>query len=198
MAQEVFPHTLYTATYDTANHYPTVVEWWETRARVSCPNAVERKNTFAPDPLDKAHTNMQTWYDVTNKAHKAAGKPVFDRGHMCPAADNECNGEAVERECFYFSNMAPQYHSLNAGDWKRLEDSTRAIAKAFDSIHVWCGNLGIIEPCVPETCWKVLYIKATGEWLAYMFKNTPDKPKGLTYWVSTVADIEAATGLKFQ
>ena len=91
---------------------------------------------------------------------------------MSPAADNECpytkNGvkipaEKMLTECFYFSNMAPQYHSLNAGDWKTVEVWERDMALKYDSVHIWCGNIGEIKKIgsvsVPKECWKLVYIK---------------------------------------
>ena len=48
----------------------------------------------------------------------------FDRGHNMSAADNGCDTAAM-KQCFYFSNMTPQVHSINAGAWKTLEMAER-------------------------------------------------------------------------
>jgi endonuclease G len=121
---------------------------------------------------------------------------------MMPAADNLCQTPAVQDECFYFSNMAAQYHSLNAGDWKSLETLERQLAADQDSVHVWCGNLGeakrVGKVAVPTECWKVIYVVKTKEWMAYTFKNTADKPSGLNSHKVTVADVTKLTGLKFK
>ena len=40
----------------------------------------------------------------------------WDRGHMAPAADMKLT-ELMMRESFYFTNICPQSHNLNSGDW---------------------------------------------------------------------------------
>jgi endonuclease G len=184
-------HTGYTTTYSKSLHYPVLVQWWDYKSRVSCKDQLPRKDAFAPDPLLPTETNLA-------KDYIGSGT---DRGHMCPAADNECDGSKVLAECFYFSNMAPQYHSLNAGDWKILETETRDLAIKYDSIYVWCGSIGsakkIGTTTIPTKCWKVIYIKKTRAYEAYIFDNIADKPKGLPHWKVKVADVEKLTGFKF-
>jgi len=194
-------HTNYTSFYSKELHYPLLVEWWETTAKDACPNQLPRKDQFGPDPYLKLETNLQKDYDLANKTHKEKGLKGFDRGHMSPAASNECSGNEVLSECFYFSNMAPQYHSLNAGDWKTLETLTRDIAVKQDSVEVWAGSIGVAEKfgslSIPTKCWKVIYIVKTKEYQAYIFNNTPDKPTGLESHKVKVEDVEKLTGFKF-
>jgi endonuclease G len=194
-------HQNYTAVYSKSLHYPVLVEWWETKATVECPNQLPRKDQFAPDPLLVNDTKIQYEYDLANKVHKAGGLKGFDRGHMSPAASNECSGVKALAECFYFSNMAPQYHSLNAGDWKTLETLTRDLAKENDSVHVWAGSFGSSEKfnylSIPTTCWKVVYIAKKKEYQAYLFANTPNKPTKLPSHKVTVEEITKLTGFKF-
>lgn len=184
-------HKGYTTYYSKTLHYPLKVEWWDTKARLVCPESkVARKDQFAPDPLLPAETDLM-------KDYVGSGT---DRGHMCPAADNQCSAE-LQKECFYFSNMTPQYHSLNAGDWKKLEVRTRDLATEFDSVMVWCGSTGsakkIGSTTVPIKCWKVIFVKKTKVWEAYIFNNTPDKPVGLDHWKVTKAQVEKLTGYTF-
>ena len=161
-------HSGYTTIFDTILKYPVLVEWWDTKERCGC-NQIPRKDQFAPDPDLFEQTNLQKTYEAVNKLQKLENKKGFDRGHMSPAADNECpftkNGfqipaQKMLTECFYFSNMTPQYHSLNAGDWKKLEERTRTLAVEQDSIHVWCGSVGNImrlnNMSIPEKCWKAV------------------------------------------
>jgi endonuclease G len=169
-----------------------MVEWWATKAKVSCDRPLARKDNFKPDPLLPNETNLAIDY-------KGSG---FDRGHMMPAADNLCQTPLVQDECFYFSNMSAQYHSLNAGDWKGVETLERQLASEKDSIHVWCGNIGEIKKIgtvsVPEKCWKVIYIKKTGEWMAYLFTNDQSKPDGYANNKVDVSEIEKLTKFKFR
>jgi endonuclease G len=39
---------------------------------------------------------------------------------MAPAADMKWSKQVMQ-ESFYMTNMCPQNHSINAGDWKDLE-----------------------------------------------------------------------------
>jgi endonuclease G len=125
-----------------------------------------------------------------------------DRGHMMPAAENLCQTPAVQDESFYFSNMAPQYHSLNAGDWKSVETMEREWARKDDSVHVWCGNVGeakrIGRVAVPKQCWKVIYFVKSKEWMCFLFDNNTSKPDGIHNNLVDKSDIEKLTGFKFK
>jgi endonuclease G len=188
----VLKHTNYTSHFSKSKHYPVMVEWWITRAKVNCPTPLKRKDNFKPDPLLPIETDLA-------KDYVGSGT---DRGHMMPAAQNLCQTPAVQDECFYFSNMSPQYHSLNAGDWKSVETLTRQLASEKDSLHVWCGNIGEVKRvgrvAVPEKCWKVIYIKTTKEWRAFLFINNTSKPDGYSNNEVDVKVIEKLTGLKFK
>lgn len=185
-------HTNYTSVFSKSKHYPILVEWWVTKVKVNCSKPLTRKDNFKPDPLLPKETDLINDY-------KGSG---YDRGHMMPAADNLCQTPEVQDECFYFSNMTPQPHTLNAGVWKTLETQTRLLAIEHDSIHVWCGAVGSIKTfgtkpvSVPSTCWKVIYIKKTKEYRAYIFPNTSDKPKLESLKVRK-EDVEKLSGFKF-
>jgi DNA/RNA endonuclease G (NUC1) len=120
---------------------------------------------------------------------------------MMPAAENLCQTPEVQDECFYFSNMAAQYHSLNAGDWKSVETLERQIASEQDSVYIWCGNVGEIKRigrvAVPKQCWKVIYIKKTKTFKSFLFTNDLSKPDGYENNQVDVKVIEKLTGLKF-
>jgi len=188
----VIKHTNYTSHFSKSLKYPVEVEWYVTKAKVGCATPLARKDQFAPDPLAKTETDIV-------KDYVGSGT---DRGHMCPAAENQCQGDQVQTECFYMSNMAPQYHSLNAGDWKSLETWERQTANDLDSVHVWAGSVGVAKKVgtvsVPTKCWKVVHVLKTKEWLAYIFDNTTDKPTGLESHKVTVHDVEKLSGFKFK
>jgi endonuclease G len=185
-------HTNYTTVYSKSKCYPIMVEWWVTKAKVSCDKPLARKDNFQPDPELPKETNLK-------KDYVGSG---FDRGHMMPAADNLCQTPKVQDECFYFSNMSPQYHSLNAGDWKSLETFTREESKIKDSIHVWAGNVGEIKKIggvsVPKYCWKVIHIKKENKWVAYLFENNTSNPDGFKNNEVALKDITSLTGFTFR
>ena len=139
-------HKSYTTHYSKSKHYPVKVEWWVTRARLTCPVKAKRGDKFIADPKLPAETNLQA--DYTGQG--------FDRGHNFPAADAACD-QVANDESFYFSNMTAQYPSLNRGDWKSLETLVRDYATKEDSLHVWCGSVGVAKKLgtteVPTLCW---------------------------------------------
>ena len=188
----VLKHTNYTSHFSKAKKYPVMVEWWETKAKVACEKPLARKDNFKPDPQLPNETNIGQDYVGSG----------FDRGHLMPAKSNQCQTQQVQDECFYYSNMAAQTHRLNAGDWKSLETLTREWAVKMDSVRIWAGNVGEIKKIgkvsVPKQCWKVVYVKATNEWYAYLFENDQSKPDGINNNKVDLVDIEKLTGLKFK
>ena len=187
----VIKHTNYTTHYSKSKMYPVMVEWWLTKSMITCPTPLKRKDNFKPDPKLVNETDIA-------KDYVGSGT---DRGHMMPAAENLCQTPEVQDECFYFSNMAAQYHSLNAGDWKSVETLERQIASEQDSVYIWCGNVGEIKRigrvAVPKQCWKVIYIKNTKTFKSFLFTNDLSKPDGYENNQVDVKVIEKLTGLKF-
>ncbi len=184
-------HKNYTTVFSKSKKYPVLVEWWVTKAKVTCSKPIPRSNKFAPDPKLPTHTNLL-------KDYKNSG---FDRGHMAPAADNQCQTKREQDESFYFSNMAPQYHKLNGGDWKTVEEQTRELSKLYDSVKVWAGSIGEVKKIgtvsVPEKCWKVIYVKKTKQWFAYIFPNINSTGMGADSYRTKKENVEKMTGFKF-
>jgi endonuclease G len=188
----ILKHTNYTSHFSKSKKYPVMVEWWETKAKVSCPNPLPRKDAFQPDPQAIIETDIKADYVGSG----------YDRGHMSPAASNQCQTANVQIESFYMSNMSAQTHRLNAGDWKSLEVLTREIASREDSVHIWSGNVGEIKKIgrvsVPKQCWKVVYTKKTNDWMFFLFENDLSNPDGINNNKVLREDIEKLTGLKFK
>lgn len=185
-------HTNYTTVFSKSKKYPILVQWVVTKNMVTCSIPLKRKDTFKPDPKLPKETDISSDFI----------KSGFDRGHMMPAADNLCQTQEIQDECFYFSNMSAQYRSLNAGDWKSLEVFVREKAKNTDSIFVWAGNLGEIKKIgstsVPTHCWKLIYIKKENLWMSFMFQNTQTKPDGFENNMVSKEILEEKTGFKFR
>ena len=184
-------HKSYKTTYSKSKNYPVKVEWWLTKAMLSCSTKVKRTDNFGPDPKLIANTNLQQYYE----------KSGYDRGHNFPAADGACDVISMT-ESFYFSNMTPQTPQLNRGDWKALEELTRAESLKYDSIHIWVGSVGEIKKIgttsVPKQCWKVIYIKKTNKWSAYLFNNSTTKADGIDNNKVEVKVVEQISGFKFK
>ena len=151
-----------------------------------------RKDAFQLDPQLSKETDIKADYIGSG----------YDRGHMSPAASNQCQTIDVQIESFYMSNMAAQTHRLNAGDWKSLEVLTREWASKYDSVRIWAGNIGEIKRigrvAVPTNCWKVIYVVKTKEWFCYLFNNNTSKPDGINNNRVDKSDIEKLTHFKFK
>lgn len=186
----VLKHTNYTTHFSKSKRYPVLVEWTTTKEMVGCPTPLKRKDNFKPDPQLPVETKIGDDYV----------KSGYDRGHVMPAADNLCQTPVVQDECFYFSNMVPQTHRLNAGDWKSLETATRNWALISTKVRVWSGSVGeskkIGSVSVPTQCWKV--VNVAGKWHAYLFNNDLSNPDGFANNEVPLAQIEKLTGFKFK
>lgn len=187
-------HTWYRSYFVNSAHIPWVVEYTLRATDVNCEDPIKRSDKFAPDPYNVDATDL-------DKDYAGSG---YDRGHNMPAANNGCHGPQAMAECFYFSNMFPQTHRLNAGAWKSLEVQERDMAITHDSIYVWIGRYGVAKKIgtkkvvVPKYCWKVIYDYNTKEWSAYIFPNTTTVSGKPEDFKTTVADITAKSGFEFR
>lgn len=187
-------HTNYTSVFSISKHYPVLVEWWVTKAKATCPKQLPRKDQFQEDPKLSKETNLEE--DYLNSG--------YDRGHMCAAIYNECQGDQVLTECFYFSNIVPQFHALNAGDFKSVETLTKDLSLVNDSVHVWAGSVGEAKKIgkkilisVPTQYWKVIYIVKLKQYQAYVFNNTNNKQLGIKAHLVNLNVVQSLTGFKF-
>jgi endonuclease G, mitochondrial len=57
-------------------------------------------------------------------------KNVWDKGHLAPAADFNCDYEKL-RATFTYLNCALQHEKLNRGPWKNLEKYERKLSKKY-------------------------------------------------------------------
>ena len=53
---------------------------------------------------------------------------IYDKGHLAPAADFNCNKENL-KQSFSYLNCALQHEKLNRGTWRLLEAHERELAK---------------------------------------------------------------------
>ena len=186
----ILKHQNYTSHFSKSKKYPVMVQWETTSAMIGCPTPLKRKDNFKPDPQLPNETNIGADYV----------KSGYDRGHVMPAADNLCQTSEIQDECFYFSNMIPQTHRLNAGDWKSLETATRDWAMISSKVRIWSGAIGeekkIGSVSVPTQCWKVVNIGS--KWTAYLFNNDLSNPDGFQNNEVPLSQIEKLTGYTFK
>lgn len=184
----------YTVSYNPAMRIPNWVAWYLTPQRLE--GAASRKGHPFQADEDIPAPRVDT-YDYMRSG--------YDRGHMCPAADNKWDAEAMW-ESFLFTNICPQNHNLNAGDWNEMEMQCRAWAKTWDGIYIVCGPLlyrcqhkriGEHKVVVPEAFFKVvLCLKGTPKAIGFIYKNEKgNRPKG--DYVNTIDEVERLTGFDF-
>ena len=118
----------YTVSFNPKTNIPNWVAW-----ELNADKLIERESRsdkFVPDP------DIEERKAITTDEYKGSG---WDRGHMCPAGDNRWHWRAMD-ESFYMTNICPQNHNLNRGDWKELEEACRRWA-ATESVYIVCGPI---------------------------------------------------------
>ncbi len=190
-------HRGFTISYNMAENIPHWVAW-----ELNAEKLVERESRsdkFLPDP------GISPELAVTTNDYKHSG---WDRGHMCPAGDNRWHWRAMA-ESFYMTNICPQNHNLNRGDWKELEEACRRWAQA-EPVYIVCGPIlyrdakyGYIGKehmvRVPDAFFKVVLTGLQSghpRAIGFVYKNeagnnTRDK------YVNTIDQVERITHLNF-
>ena len=189
--EKLVVHSNYCSAFHKKRMQPTWVAW--TLSAAETRGKQKRANNFLPD------TQLRTRYQVTTRDYSNSG---YDRGHLCPAADNKYSQLAMD-ECFLMSNMCPQLHELNAGGWQALEDSCRIWAVREDSIVVVAGSvfqsrrppfIGTQHKvAVPDAFFKVVLSLRPGheKAIGFLFSNskTPQSVEGAACQVREVERI---------
>lgn len=192
--EQIIHHIGYTVSWNPVFLVPNWVAYELTADELI--GSEERTNHFKPDPLVEGDP-------VVTRDYSNSG---YDRGHMAPAADMRWSAQAM-RESFYMTNICPQNHNLNAGDWKALEERVRDMAEQYEHVYVCCGPI-ISDPyqtigqerkiAVPEAFFKVILTEQDGEYQteAYLMNNEAGHKKLSTY-KRPLQEVENITGLQF-
>lgn len=194
-SQQIIEHLAYMVSYNPDWLIPNWVAYELTDSEVV--GEQERSNHFAPDPLVEGDP-------VVTKDYSNSG---YDRGHMAPAGDMKWSEQAM-RESFYMTNICPQNHNNNAGDWKDLEELARDLAHRYKSLYICCGpivtdvsrTIGTNRKIVvPQAFYKVfLRRKADDTWtsIGFVMPNEAGNRPLMTYMVS-VDEAEQMAGIDF-
>ncbi len=193
LKEQVVEHKGYTVSYNTTWLIPNWVAYELTDEEVV--GQASRADKFVPDPDIKGRCS-------TTDDYKGSG---YDRGHMAPAGDMKWDAKAME-ESFYTTNICPQDHNLNAGDWKELEEQVRDWAIKNEKVYVVCGpivkknyaTVGANNVAVPDSFFKVVLMYRDGNWrsLGFVFANKSGN-KPLDTYAKSVDEVEKLTGLDF-
>ncbi len=195
--EEIVIHEGFTLSYNKKHLVPNWVAWVLKPERNR--GSLKRADNFQPDS-SIVHGPIAQLSD-----YRRSG---YDRGHMCPSADNKHSRDAMN-QCFLLSNMCPQTHKLNAGDWEDLENLCRKWAAEYDSIYIVCGpiiekgetyeTIGDNKVTVPRQFYKVI-MRWTGDNSAEaigFIMNNDDTERPVASYAVTVDSVEARTGINF-
>ena len=181
----------YTTSYNREHKIPNWVAWELTPEKLI--ERESRTDKFLPDP--------EVANPVTTEDYKRSG---YDRGHLCPAADNKWNEQAM-RESFYMTNVCPQDHNLNRGDWKELEEACRDWTMENGRLYVVAGpvlyrgqhrHTGQSRVTVPEAFYKVVFCPEPLKAIGFIYKNKSGN-RPLDAYVNSVDEVERITGIDF-
>lgn len=192
---QLIEHTGYTVCYNHKWNLPFWVAYELTKQEVAGDNT--RSDKFLPDPMVKGNP-------VVSKDYSNSG---YDRGHMAPAGDMKWSEQAM-KESFYMTNICPQNHNNNAGDWKDLEELVRDLAAQYGAVYICCGPIvtdhsntigDARKIVVPQAFFKVLLRKkAESGWTAigFVMPNTAGNHPLMTY-MRSVDEVEKMSGIDF-
>lgn len=192
--EQILERTGYTVSYNKDTRLPNWVAWHLTAAHTEGP--YKRKGiAFSAD--DEVPEPRADTYDYQRSG--------YDRGHMCPSADNRWSQEA-QRDCFLLTNICPQLHALNDGDWRILEEQCRSWARQLGDLYIVCGpiltrqrhrRIGQHRVTVPEAFFKVIVcLSGTPRGIGFIYRNERGRHPQAEY-VNSIDEVERITGIDF-
>ena len=187
----------YTVSYNPDLCIPNWVAWELNEEKLV--ERESRNSKFVPNP------QLPEDMAVTTKEYTGSG---WDRGHMCPAGDNKYHWRAMN-ESFYMTNICPQNHNLNRGDWKKLEEACRRWAEV-EPVYIVCGPINYRTPKhgyigktfkirIPDAFFKVVLTgmqSGKPRAIGFIYKNEAGNNKR-DHYVNSVDEVERITSMDF-
>lgn len=130
----------------------------------------------------------------------------YDRGHLCPSADQKWSPEAMH-DCFVMANICPQAPELNQRAWQTLETKERQWAKRDGAIWIVAGpiyndsdnkTIGNFNVRVPGAFFKA-FLALDVEHpraIAFIYPNAA-APGNMQDYAMSVDQLEEITGYDF-
>lgn len=192
LASQIKEYTGFTLSFNKDNRTPNYVAWELLGSEVG--GSVSRTDYFWQDnDIDGCPKHS----DYTGSG--------FDRGHMCPAADQKWSEEAMN-DCFVMANMCPQLNVLNAQAWEKLEEKERQWAKRDSAVMIIAGPIysdgeTYIEKSkvrVPDAFFKVLIAPYLDEprGIAFVYPHMKC-PGNMQDYATSIDEVEKITGFDF-
>jgi len=110
---------------------------------------------------------------------------IYDKGHLAPAADFNCNKDYL-KQSFSYLNCALQHEKLNRGVWRLLEVHERELAKKYSVTVEIRANYSpkslVLKTgaTVPDSFTKTIMYNNKHE--RYFFKNEEPKSSDFNYY----------------
>lgn len=194
MKEQIIEHEGFRISYNSNRCIPNWVAYELKKSETY--GDVERTDYFDIDPTISGPQAKFGDYSHTG----------YDRGHMAPAGDMKWSKEAMDA-CFYLTNICPQNHALNKGDWNDLEIKCRQWARKYGKAWIVTGpiitsktpkTIGSHHVVVPDAFFKaVLVPNGSGyEAIAFVMDNAPGDGDIMNDVVS-IDDLENLTGIDF-
>lgn len=196
------PHQLlkrvgYTTSYNQKTLNPNWVAWHLTAEHTE--GSCSRKGIYYAEDHEACgvRQKLEDWKGRTEG---------LDHGHMCPAADNKWSEEAM-KQTFLLTNMCPQNHDLNGGDWEYLESRCRGWARHYGDVYIVAGpifynssyqTMGANKVGIPDAFFKVILCMKgkSPKALGFIYPNEGTHHP-LDYYLLTVDEVEQQTGIDF-
>ena len=194
--EQILKRIGYTASYNKNTRNANWVAWHLTKAHTDGSWKREGMPYEADDEVKGPRQETDDWYN-----HNL---PI-DHGHLCPAADNKWDKEAMA-QTFLLTNMCPQNRALNRGDWEELESRCRGWARHYGEIYICAGPLfytknyttiGTNKIAVPDAFFKVvLCMKKHPKALGFIYPNEGTNHK-MDHYVVSIDEVEEKSGIDF-
>ena len=192
--EQLLRRVAYMASYNSDLRIPNWVAWQLTGAQTEGKN--KREGVKFHEDIDVPEPRAVDFDYV---------RSGYDRGHLCPSADNRWDAKAQEQS-FLLTNVCPQDHNLNVGDWHELENMCRKWAKSYGKIYVVAGpvllkrkhkTIGKNKVTVPEAFFKVvLCMEGKPKAIGFVYRNeSGNHPK--SFYMNSIDDVERITGMDF-
>ena len=192
--EQIIIHEGFRISYNQSRCIPNWVAYELTKSETY--GDVERTDYFDVDPSVSGRQAKYGDYSHTG----------YDRGHMAPAGDMKWSREAMDA-CFYLTNICPQNHVLNKGDWNDLEIKCREWARRYGRAWIVTGpivtsrepkTIGSHHVVVPDAFFKAVMVPQKDSYQAIAFVMNNDATHNEMMDCSmTIDELENLTGIDF-
>ncbi len=171
--EDLYSYTGYVSSYNHQTLVPNWVAYLLTDEETN--GDVTDKFSFSRDPQVRGR-------QASREDYRNSG---YDKGHMAPRADMKWSRQACY-ESYFFTNICPQVHSMNAGCWSKLEQQTRRLAGHYGRVYVVTGpifdsstpkTIGEARVAVPDRFFKALLVPDGDGYCAIAFVMHNDERK---------------------